>query len=184
PDGYALMLGFSGTLAIAPSMYDNPGYDPRKDFAPIGRIGAAPSSLVVHPSFPAKNVAEFIEYVRKNPGKINFGSAGVGSVNHVAGELFASMAGIKLSHVPYRGAAPALTDLLGGHIPVLFSPIPVSYESAKNGQVRMLGVTSLTRSSLLPEMPTIAEQGLSGYEAVLRYGLFAPAVTPRPIIDR
>jgi tripartite-type tricarboxylate transporter receptor subunit TctC len=184
PDGYTLMLGFTGTLAIAPSMYAAPGYDPRKDFAPIGRIGTAPSSLVVHPSFPAKNVAELIEYSKKNPGKVNFGSAGVGSVNHVAGELFANMAGIKLSHVPYRGTGPALTDLLGGHIPVVFAPVPATYENAKNGQIRMLGVTSLTRSSLVPEMPTIAEQGLPGYEAVLRYGLVAPAGTPRPIIDR
>jgi tripartite-type tricarboxylate transporter receptor subunit TctC len=184
PDGYTLMLGFTGTLAIAPSMYAAPGYDPRKDFAPIGRIGTAPSSLVVHPSFPAKNVAELIEYSKKNPGKVNFGSAGVGSVNHVAGELFANMAGIKLTHVPYRGTGPALTDLLGGHIPVVFAPVPATYENAKNGQIRMLGVTSLTRSSLVPEMPTIAEQGLPGYEAVLRYGLVAPTGTPRPIIDR
>jgi tripartite-type tricarboxylate transporter receptor subunit TctC len=184
PDGYTLMLGFTGTLAIAPSMYAAPGYDPRKDFAPIGRIGTAPSSLVVHPSFPAKNVAELIEYSKKNPGKVNFGSAGVGSVNHVAGELFANMAGIKLSHVPYRGTGPALTDLLGGHIPVVFAPVPATYENAKNGQIRMLGVTSLTRSSLVPEMPTIAEQGLPGYEAVLRYGLVAPTGTARPIIDR
>jgi tripartite-type tricarboxylate transporter receptor subunit TctC len=184
PDGYTLMLGFTGTLAIAPSMYAAPEYDPRKDFAPIGRIGTAPSSLVVHPSFPAKNVAEMIEYARKNPGKVNFGSAGVGSVNHVAGELFANMAGIKLSHVPYRGTGPALTDLLGGHIPVVFAPVPATFENAKNGQIRMLGVTSLTRSSLVPEMPTIAEQGLPGYEAVLRYGLVAPTGTPRSIIDR
>jgi tripartite-type tricarboxylate transporter receptor subunit TctC len=184
PDGYTLMLGFTGTLAIAPSMYAAPGYDPRKDFAPIGRIGTAPSSLVVHPSFPGKNVAELIEYAKKNPGKVNFGSAGVGSVNHVAGELFANMASIKLSHVPYRGTGPALTDLLGGHIPAVFAPVPATYENAKNGQIRMLGVTSLTRSSLIPEMPTIAEQGLAGYEAVLRYGLVAPTGTPRPIIDR
>jgi tripartite-type tricarboxylate transporter receptor subunit TctC len=184
PDGYTLMLGFTGTLAIAPSMYADPGYDPSKDFAPIGRIGTAPSSLVVHPSFPAKNVAEMIEYAKKNPGKVNFGSAGVGSVNHVAGELFANMAGIKLAHVPYRGTGPALTDLLGGHIPVVFAPVPATYENAKNGQIRMLGVTSLTRSSLVPEMPTIAEQGLPGYEAVLRYGLVTPTGTPRSVIDR
>jgi tripartite-type tricarboxylate transporter receptor subunit TctC len=184
PDGYTIMLGFTGTLAIAPSLYSSAGYDPRKDFAAVGRIGTAPSSLVVHPSFPARTVAELIAYAKQNPGKVSFGSAGIGSVNHVAGELFASMAGVKLVHVPYRGTGPALTDLLGGHIPVVFAPIPATYENAKNGLIRMLGVTSLSRSSLVPDMPTISEQGLSGYEAVLRYGLVVPAGTPRPIIER
>src|SRR5438552_1027187 len=112
PDGYTIMLGFTGTLAIAPSLYSNAGYNPRKDFAPIGRIGTAPSSLVVHPSFPARTVAELIAHAKQSPGKVSFGSAGIGSVNHVAGELFASMAEVKLLHVPYRGTGPALTDLL------------------------------------------------------------------------
>jgi tripartite-type tricarboxylate transporter receptor subunit TctC len=184
PDGYTLMLGFTGTLAIAPSMYGAPGYDARKSFAPIGRIGTAPSSLVVHPSFPTKDIPELIGYAKTNPGKVNFGSAGVGSLNHVAGELFANMAGIKLTHVPYRGTGPALTDLLGGHIPAVFAPVPATHENAKNGLIRMLGVTSLTRSSLVPEIPTIAEQGLPDYEAVLLYGLVAPVGIPRLIAER
>ena len=184
PDGYTIMLGFTGTLAIAPSLYPNAGYDPRKDFAPIGMIATAPNSLVVHPSFPVHSVAELIAYAKGNPGKVNFGSAGIGTVGHVAGELFASMAGIKLVHIPYRGTGPALTDLLGGHIPMTFSPIPATFENAKSGKLRMLAVTSLKRSSVLPDVPTIAEQGLPGFEAVLRYGLVAPAGTPRPIIDR
>ncbi len=184
PDGYTIMLGFTGTLAIAPSLYPNAGYDPRKDFAPIGIIATAPNSLVVHPSFPVHSVAELIAYAKGNPGKVNFGSAGIGTVGHVAGELFASMAGIKLVHIPYRGTGPALTDLLGGHIPMTFSPIPATFENAKSGKLRMLAVTSLKRSSVLPDVPTIAEQGLPGFEAVLRYGLVAPAGTPRPIIDR
>jgi tripartite-type tricarboxylate transporter receptor subunit TctC len=184
PDGYTIMLGFTGTLAIAPSLYTNAGYEPRKDFAPIGRIGTAPSSVVVHPTFPAHSVAELIAYAKQNPGKVSFGSAGIGSVNHVAGELLASTAGIQLVHVPYRGTGPALTDLLGGHIPLVFAPIPATHENAKNGLIRMLGVTSLTRSTLVPDVPTIAEQGLPGYEAVLRYGLVAPAGTPRSVIDR
>jgi len=184
PDGYTIMLAFTGTLAIAPSLYPNAGYDPRKDFAPVGRIGTAPNSLVVHPSFPVRSIAELIAYAKQNPGKVNFASAGIGTVGHVAGELLASMADIKLVHVPYRGAGPALTDLLGGHIPMSFAPIPATYENTKNGLLRMLGVTSLKRSSLLPDVPTIAEQGLPGYEAVLRYGLVVPAGTPRPIIDR
>ena len=184
PDGYTIMLGFTGTLSIAPSLYPNAGYDPRKDFAPIGRIGMAPNSLVVHPSFQVRSVGELIAYAEQNPGKVNFGSAGIGTVGHVAGELLASMAHIKLVHVPYRGTGPNLTDLLGGHIPMSFAPIPATYENTKNGLLWMLGVTSLDRSSLLPDVPTIAEQGLPGFEAVLRYGLVVPANTPRPIIDR
>jgi tripartite-type tricarboxylate transporter receptor subunit TctC len=184
PDGYTIMLGFTGTLAIAPSLYPNAGFDPRKDFAPVGRLGTAPNSLVVHPSFPARSVAELIAYARQNPGKVNFGSSGIGTVSHIAGEQFASMAGIKLVHVPYKGTGPNLTDLLGGHIPMSFAPIPATYENTRSGLLRMLGVTSLNRSDLLPDVPTIAEQGLPGYEAVLRYGLVVPAHTPRPIIDR
>ena len=184
PDGYTIMLGFTGTLAIAPSLYPNAGYDPRKDFAPVGRLGTAPNSLVVHPSFPVRSVAELIAYARQNPGRINFGSSGIGTVSHIAGEHFASMAGIKLVHVPYKGTGPNLTDLLGGHIPMSFAPIPATYENTKSGLLRMLGVTSLNRSNLLPDVPTIAEQGLPGYEAVLRYGLVVPANTASPIIDR
>jgi tripartite-type tricarboxylate transporter receptor subunit TctC len=184
PDGYTIMLAFTGTLAIAPSLYPNAGYDPRKDFAPIGRIGAAPNSLVVHPSFPAHSVSEMIAYAKQNPDSISFGSAGIGSLGHIAGELLARMAGIKLAHVPYRGTGPALTDLLGGHIPMAFAPLPATNEQAKVGNIPMLGVTSLTRSSLVPDVPTIAEQGLPGYEAVLRYGLVVPAGTPRPMIER
>ena len=144
----------------------------------------APMSLVVHPSFPVRSVVELIAYAKQNPGKVNFGSAGIGTVGHVGGELLSSMAEIKLVHVPYRGTGPNLTDLLGGHIQMSFAPVPATYENTKNGLLRMLGVTSLNRSTLLPDVPTIAEQGLPGYEAVLRYGLVVPAHTPRPIIDR
>ena len=184
PDGYTIGLGYTGPLAIAPSLYSNLGYDPRRDFAPIGRVATAPNSLVVHPSFPAKSIAELIAYVKANPGKVNFGSAGIGTVSHLAGEYFAARAGIKLIHIPYKGTGPALTDLIGGHIPMAFAPIPASHAQAAGGTVRMLGVTSLKRSSLLPDVPTIAESGLPGYEAVLRYGLVAPAGTPRAIIER
>jgi tripartite-type tricarboxylate transporter receptor subunit TctC len=184
PDGYTIGLGYTGPLAIAPTLYDNLGFDPRKDFAPIGRIGTAPNSLVVHPSFPAKSIAELIAYGKANPGKVNFGSAGVGTVSHLAGEYFATRAGIKLIHIPYKGTGPAITDLLGGHIPMAFAPIPASHEQAVAGSLRMLAVTSLTRSTLLPDVPTIADSGLPGFEAVLRYGMIAPAGTPRPIIDR
>lgn len=184
PDGYTLMLGYTGTLAIGPSLYKNAGYDPRKDFAPIGMIGNAPNSLVVHPAFPAKTVAELIAYAKANPGKVNFGSAGAGTVSHITGEYFARAAGITLVHIPYKGTGPALTDLLGGHIPMAFAPIPASHANVSAGLLRALAVTSLRRTSLLPDVPTIAEAGLSEFDASLYYGLVAPAGTPRPIIDK
>src|SRR3954465_2889634 len=127
PDGYTLLLGYTGTLAIGPTLYPNAGYDPRKDFAPVGLIGNAPNSLVVHPSFPAKSVQELIAYAKAHPGEVNYGSAGGGTVSHVAGEYFATEAGIKLTHVPYRGTGPALADLIGGHIPMAFAPIPATH---------------------------------------------------------
>lgn len=183
-DGYTILLGYTGTLAIGPTLYPNVGYDPRKDFVPIGRIGTAPNTMVVHPSFPAKNVAELIAYAKANPGKVNYGSAGVGTVSHVCGEYFATAAGVKIVHVPYKGTGPALTDLIGGHIPMAFAPIPATYSNAKSGNMRMLAVTSATRSTLAPEVPTIAEQGVPGFEAVLRYGLVAPPGTPRAVVDK
>ncbi|MBR1145618.1 tripartite tricarboxylate transporter substrate binding protein [Bradyrhizobium sp. AUGA SZCCT0431] len=184
PDGYTLVLGYTGTLAIGPSLYKSAGYDPRKDFAPIGLIGNAPNSLVVHPSFPAKTVAELIAHAKANPGKVNFGSAGAGTVSHITGEYFARTAGITLVHIPYKGTGPALTDLLGGHIPMAFAPIPASHPNVSAGKLRALAVTSTTRSSLLPNVPTMAEAGLAGFDASLYYGLAAPAGTPRPIIDK
>jgi tripartite-type tricarboxylate transporter receptor subunit TctC len=184
PDGYTLLLGYTGTLAIGPSLYKGAGYDPRQDFAPIGMIGNAPNSLVVHPSFPAKTVAELIAYAKANPGKVNFGSAGVGTVSHIAGEYFARAAGITLVHIPYKGTAPALTDVLGGHIPMAFAPIPASHANVSAGLLRALAVTSIARSSLLPDVPTIAEEAVPGFDVSLYYGLVAPAGTPRPVIDK
>jgi tripartite-type tricarboxylate transporter receptor subunit TctC len=184
PDGYTIALGYTGTLAIGPSLFRNVGYDVRADFAPIGRIGVAPSALVVHPSFPVHSVAELIAYAKANPGKVNYGSAGIGTVGHVAGEYFAIATGIKLTHIPYKGTGPAITDLLGGHIPLSFSPIPAVHESAKSGLLRMLAVTGAKRSTLVADTPTVAESGVPGFDAVLRYGLVAPAGTPRPIIER
>ena len=184
PDGYTLVLGYTGTLAIGPSLYKSVGYDPRKDFAPIGLIGNAPNSLVVNPSFPAKTVAELIDYAKANPGKVNFGSAGAGTASHITGEYFARAAGITLVHIPYKGTGPALTDLLGGHIPMAFAPIPASHPNVTAGKLRALAVTSITRSGLLPDVPTMIEAGLPGFDASLYYGLAAPAGTPRPIIDK
>jgi tripartite-type tricarboxylate transporter receptor subunit TctC len=184
PDGYTLLLGYTGTLAIGPTLYTTAGFEPRKDFAAVGRIGSAPTMLVVHPSLPVHSVAELIAYARTNPGKVNFGSAGIGTVGHLAGELLATMAGVKLTHVPYKGTGPALTDLLGGHIPMMFTPIPTAHGQAEAGLLRALAVSSAQRSKLLPDLPTVAESGLPGYEAALRYGLVAPAGTPRAIVER
>src|SRR3954454_25052019 len=184
PDGYTLVLGYTGTLAIGPSLYKNVGYDPRKDFAPIGMIGNAPNSLVVNPQFPAKTLAELIAYAKANPGKVNFGSAGAGTASHITGEYFARTAGITLVHIPYKGTGPALTDLLGGHIPMAFATIPASHPNVSAGKLRALAVTSITRSGLLPDVPTMAEAGLPGFDASLYYGLAAPAGTPRPVIEK
>jgi tripartite-type tricarboxylate transporter receptor subunit TctC len=184
PDGYTILLGYTGTLAIAPTLYGNVGYDPRKGFEPIGRIGTAPNTLVVHPSIPVHSVAELIAYAKANPGKLNYGSAGIGTVSHVCGEYFATAAGVKLTHIPYKGTGPAITDLLGGHIPMAFAPVPATHENVKAGKLRMLAVTSAIRSTLLPDVPTIAEAALPGFEAVLRYGFVAPPGTPPAIIER
>jgi tripartite-type tricarboxylate transporter receptor subunit TctC len=184
PDGYTIALGYTGTLAIGPTLYARAGYDPRKDFAPIGLIGNAPNSLVVHPSFAANTVADLIALAKARPGTINFGSAGTGTVSHITGEYFARAAGITLVHIPYKGTGPALVDLLGGHIPMAFAPIPATHANVSGGQLRALAVTSSIRTSLLPEVPTIAESGLPGFDASLFYGLIAPAGTPRPIVDR
>jgi tripartite-type tricarboxylate transporter receptor subunit TctC len=184
PDGYSIFLGYSGTIAIGPSLYRNVGFDPRKDFAPIGLIGEAPAALAAHPSLGVNSVAELIERAKLAPGSINYGSAGVGTVTHIAGELFASLAGIKLVHVPYKGSGPVLNDLVGGHIPMSFTPIPAVHGHFQGGTLKPLAVTGTTRSSLLPEVPTLVEAGLPGYEAVLHYGLLAPSGTPRPIIDK
>jgi tripartite-type tricarboxylate transporter receptor subunit TctC len=183
-DGYTILLGYTGTLAIGPTLYGNVGYDPRSDFEPIGRIATAPNTLVVHPSLPVHSVPELIAYGKANPGKLNYGSAGIGTVSHVCGEYFATAAGIKITHVPYKGTGPAIIDLLGGHIPMAFAPVPATHENATSGKLRMLAVTSAVRSTLLPDVPTIAETALPGFEAVLRYGLVAPAGTPRAIIAK
>ncbi|MPZ55390.1 MAG: tripartite tricarboxylate transporter substrate binding protein [Rhizobiales bacterium] len=184
PDGYTLVLGGTGTLAINPTLYPNVGYDPRKDFAPVGLIGTSALVVLVHPVLPVRSVGELIALAQREPGKLSFASAGVGSGTHLGAELFASMAGIKLTHVPYRGTAPAIADLLGGHVSIYFSSLPPALGLAKEGKVRALAVTGAKRSDVLPELPTVAETGLPGYEAVLHYGIVAPAGTPQPVIAK
>jgi tripartite-type tricarboxylate transporter receptor subunit TctC len=184
PDGYTILLGYTGTISSAPSLYANVGYDVRKDFAPIGMIGTAPSVLVVHPSVPVKSVAELIDYARKSSAPIAYGSPGVGTANHLAGELFAISTGAKMQHIPYKGSGPAMGDLIGGHIPMMFVPIPASIGNVQSGTLRALAVTSPKRSGILPDLPTVAESGVKDFDVALRYGLLAPAGTPTPIIER
>jgi tripartite-type tricarboxylate transporter receptor subunit TctC len=184
PDGYTILLSYTATMAIAPSMNVNAGYDPRKDFAPIGMIGFAPNVLVVHPSLPVHSIAELIAYAKATPAPLQYGSPGVGTVNHLAGEYLASETGVKLQHVPYKGNGPAMGDLLGGHIPMMFVPIPVALGNVKAGTLRGLAITTAKRSNLLPDLPTLAEGGVLGFDVALRYGLMAPAGTPPAVIAR
>jgi tripartite-type tricarboxylate transporter receptor subunit TctC len=184
PDGYTLGLGGTGTLAIDPTLYPNVGYDPRKDFAPVGLTATSALIVLVNPSVPAKTLEEFIALAKAEPGKINFASAGSGSGIHLGTELLAYMAGIKMTHIPYKGSAPALTDLVGGHVALYFSSLPPAIGLVREGKVRALAVTGPTRAKVFPDLPTVAQAGLPGFEAVLHYGIVAPAGTPRPVVDK
>jgi tripartite-type tricarboxylate transporter receptor subunit TctC len=184
PDGYTILLATNATLGVAPNLYANAGYDPRKDFAPLGLIGVVPTVVVVLPSSPFRTLADVIKRGKETAERIEYGTPGIGTVNHLAAELLGMMTGIKLTHVPYRGAGPALNDLLGGHIPLLFSAIPNVHGHIEAGTLRALAVTTAKRAALLPNVPTIAESGLGGYDMSLGYGLVAPAGTPRAIIER
>jgi tripartite-type tricarboxylate transporter receptor subunit TctC len=183
PDGYTLLFTTNGTLAANPSLYKTLPFDVKKDFAPIALIARVPNLLVVNPSVPANNVPEFIAYAKANPGKLNFGSSGNGTSLHIAGELFNTLAGVNMTHVPYRGGALALTDLLGGQIQVMFEPVVEVIQQVRAEKVKALGVTIVKRSPFLPDVPTIAET-LPGYEITGWNGLLAPAATPPDIITR
>jgi tripartite-type tricarboxylate transporter receptor subunit TctC len=184
PDGYTLLLGHTGTISINPSLYTNAGYDPRKDFQAIGLMASMPVALITHPSFAPKSMAEFIALAKKQPGQINIGTSAIGTGGYLCAQLFKSAAGVDLNVIPYKGSAPVVIDVVGDHVPVAFSVLPPALGNISAGTLRVLAVTSLTRFSLLPEVPTVAESGLPGFEAVLHYGLLAPAGTPRPIVDR
>ncbi len=182
-DGYILLVATS-SLAINPSIYQNVGYDPRRDFSAIGMMAVSQNVLLVHPSVEAMSVAELIARAKVAPGKLTFASTGGGNSVQLAAELFASMVDIKLTQVPYKGNAPALTDLLGGHVDIMFSPLPAAVGLVQDNKLRALAVTGARRSPLFPALPTIAEAGLPGYESELHYGIVAPAGVPRPIVDK
>jgi tripartite-type tricarboxylate transporter receptor subunit TctC len=183
-DGYTIVMGSSPTHAIAPSVYANLPYDPIRDFVPVTLVAVVPNVLIVHPSVPAKSVAELIAYAKANPGKINFASTGNGTSQHLSAELFKTMTGIDIVHVPYKGTAPALTELLSGTVQMAFENMPVLLPHIQAGKLRALAVTPAKRSAVLPDLPTVAEAGVPGYEAAVWFGVLVPAKTPRPIVDK
>lgn len=183
-DGYTLFMGTVGTHAINSSLYKKLPYDPIKDFAPLTRVAMVPNLLVAHPSQPFKTVKEMIDYAKANPGKINYGSSGNGSSIHLSGELFKSLAKVDMTHVPYKGSAPAVSDLLGGQIAIMFDNMPSALPHVKGGKLRAIAVTSARRSPELPDVPTVAEAGVPGYEATSWFGMFAPAGTPPDVLAK
>src|SRR5712672_2116633 len=183
PDGYTLLLGHTGTISINPSLYVNAGYDPRKDFAPIGLMASMPVVLLAHPSFPGKTVADVIAIAKKAPGKLDIGTSAIGTGGYMSAESFKSMAGIDVAIIPYKGTAPVMNDLLGGHVPVAFGVLPPALGNLDAGKLRAIAVTSKKRFSLLPDVPTFDESGMPGFEAVLHYGLLAPRGTPPEIVE-
>ncbi|MCZ2495508.1 tripartite tricarboxylate transporter substrate binding protein [Xylophilus sp. Kf1] len=178
PDGYTLMFGTSGPLAINASLYRKIGYDPIRSFAPVIRVGHLPNILVVHPSLPVKTVPELVAYSKAHPGTLSYASSGNGASSHLAGVLFNSLAGTDLQHIPYKGTGPALNDLLGGQVGMSFTDILTAMPYVKSGRLRALGVTTASRSQALPDVPTVAEQGLAGYDVSVFFGIVAPAGTP------
>lgn len=182
PDGYTLLFSHVGPITISPAVQKDMPYDSIRDFAPITLIVSAPTVLVVRPDLPIHNLKEFIEYARANPGKLSYGSVGIGSTTHLAGEILATMADVKMLHVPYKGAAPVMNDLLGGQINCTFLNIAALLPYIKSGQVRAIGVSTLKRSPLLPELPAIAET-YPGFEVNSWYGMMAPAKTPTHIVE-
>ena len=184
PDGYTLLLGSIATHAVNPALYKKLPYDHLKDFAPVSLIGTVPNAMVVHPSVPVKSMQEFIAYAKANPGKINYGSSGVGSPPHLSMELLRSMTGINLVHVPYKGAGPALADLLGGQMQAMCTSLAGLINFIKSGRVRALGVTTAKRNPQLPDVPTIVESGIPGYEVTIWYAVFAPVATPKAIVQK
>jgi tripartite-type tricarboxylate transporter receptor subunit TctC len=183
PDGYTLLMGIS-TLAINPAMFKKVPYDALKDFAPISQVVSLPNVLVTHPSLPTKTVKELVAFARARPGQLNYASAGVGTNPHLSMELFLAMTGLKMIHVPYKGAGPGLVDTVAGHVSVMTPSIISGLPHVRGGRLRALGVTSAKRAGGVPDIPTIAEAGVPGYDAVQWFGVLAPTATPRTIVVR
>ena len=184
PDGYTILFGTSGPLAINVSLYKNQGYNPEPSFAPIIRIGHLPNILVVNPSVPATNAQELIAYAKKNPDKLSYASSGNGASSHLAGILFNQMAGTRIMHIPYKGTGPALNDLLGGQVSMSFTDILTALPYIKAGKLRAIGLASARRSEALPDLPTLSEQGLSGYDVSVFFGIVAPKATPAETVAK
>jgi tripartite-type tricarboxylate transporter receptor subunit TctC len=184
PDGYTLLLGPIATNAIAGSLYSNLPYDPIRDFVPVTEVARSPLLLVVGPSLPVKSLSELQAYARANPGKLNYASGGQGTASHIGAALLAHRAGLVMQHVPYKGSGLALNDVLGGHADLMFDSIATSLQQVRGGKLRALGISSASRSPIAPEIPTLDEAGLSGFELVWWFGLFAPRGTPVPIVNK
>jgi tripartite-type tricarboxylate transporter receptor subunit TctC len=184
PDGDTLLLGTSSIMAASPNLTANLTYDPVNDFVPISLVATIENILVVHPSVPAKTVKELVAYAKANPNKLSYASSGIGSTYHLGAELFGSQTGIEWTHVPYKGAAPAIQDVLAGHVQVMFDNTSSAIPNVKSGRLKALGVASLKRYPTLPELPTIAEEGVAGYETTIWLGLFAPAKTPLAMVQK
>ena len=183
-DGYVLLMGSAASISSAPAVYAKLPYDPVRDLAPIMQVANQPNVLTAHPSVPAKTLKEFIALAKANPGKFNYGSSGIGASQHMTAELFAMLTGVKIEHIPYKGGTPAMTDLISGQIDFMFTPAPNAIAFVQSGKIRGIAVTSLKRSSALPELPTMNESGLQGFELLGWIGLLGPAGTPREIVER
>jgi len=184
PDGYTLFLGHTGSISINPSLYTQAGFDPRKDFTPIGLFASMPVALLAHPAFPIKTIGELVTLAKKEGGKLNIGTSAVGTGSYLSAELFKSMAGVQATLVPYKGTAQLMNDLLGGHVPIAFGVLPPAMGNLAAGTLRGIAVLDSKRFSLLPNVPTSHETGLPGFESVLHYGLLGPAGMPRPIVNK
>src|SRR5947209_10712971 len=184
PDGYTLLLGHTGTISINPSLYANAGFDPRKDFAPMGLIASMPVALLAHPSFPAQTIGDVVAIAKTAGGAFNIGTSAVGTGGYLTAELFKSVTGINAAIIPYKGTAQVMNDLLGNHVPIAFGVLPPALGNLQAGTLRAIAVLGPTRFSLLPDVPTADESGLPGFESVLHYGLLASAGTPQPIVER
>jgi len=183
-DGYTILMGTIAALAINPTLYGNLAFDPIKDLAPVSQAVNSSNILVVHPSVQAKSVQELIALAKAKPGTLNYGSSGIGGTGHLAGVLFDELAGTKMTHVPYKGGGPAMIELVGGQVQLVFATPPTAVPQIKSGKIRGLAVTTLKRSSVMPDLPTISESGLKGYDADNWYGVVVPVKTPKPIVTR